>query len=180
MESIEIVVGKVGRAHGLRGDVTIDVRTDEPERRFAPQTAFATPRGELTVQSTRWHGQRLLARFAEVVDRTAAEALRGVELRVEMPVDERPVDPEEFYDHQLVGLAVQTDAGDGVGEVAEVLHLPAQDVLVVRREGRDQSLIPFVKEIVPTVDLAANRLVVTDQPGLLDARPGRRDDEPEA
>ena len=101
-ETIELLVGKVGRAHGIRGDLFIDVRTDEPDRRFAPGTIFPTRRGPLTVASLRWHSSRLLVRFAEVPDRSVAEGLRGTELRVEVDADERPDDPEEFYDHQLV------------------------------------------------------------------------------
>ncbi len=165
--SIELMVGKIGRAHGIRGDVTIEVRTDEPERRFAAGTTFDTARGELTLEASRWHGQRLLATFRGVTDRSAAEALRGTELLVDIPVGERPDNPEEFYDHQLIGLAAVTDDGEAVGEVSEVLHLPAQEVLVVRRNGAEV-LIPFVSEIVPTVDLDAGRLVVIPPSGLLD------------
>ncbi|MBA3266303.1 MAG: ribosome maturation factor RimM [Nocardioidaceae bacterium] len=164
---VEVLVGRIGRAHGVRGDVTIDVRTDEPERRFADGMTFDTPVGKLELQESRWHGQRLLATFVGVRDRNAAEALRGTELHVVIPVDERPDDPEEFYDHQLIGLSAVTDAGELVGEVGEVLHLPAQDLLVVRRNGAEV-LIPFVTEIVPTVDIDAGRLVVVPPSGLLD------------
>ena len=165
-DTVELLVGKGGRAHGSRGDVTIEVRTDEPERRFAPGTRFDTTRGGLTLVTSRWHGRRLLAAFAEVADRASAEALRGAELRIVIPADERPVDPEEFYDHQLVGLRVECLTGEMVGEVVEVLHLPAQDVLVVRDDGTDV-LVPFVAEIVPVVDVEAGRVVVADRPGLL-------------
>jgi 16S rRNA processing protein RimM len=168
-DTVELLVGKVGRAHGLRGDLMIDVRTDEPERRFAAGTVFDTRRGRLTVQSARWHSSRLLIRFDEVPDRTAAETLRGTELRVEVPVDERPDDPEEFYDHQLVGLAVHDSVGQVVGEVTEVAHLPSQDLLVVRRAGPDagEAMVPFVAEFVPTVEPGSGYLVVDDKAGLL-------------
>jgi len=169
---VELLVGKVGRAHGIRGDLTIDVRTDEPDRRFAAGSVFATARGTLTIASSRWHSGRLLVQFDGVADRSAAEALRGTELRAEIDPDERPEDPEEFYDHQLVGLRVETDEGGtavSVGELVEVLHLPAQDLLVVRREeGGPDALVPFVKEFVPVVDLTAGRVVITDPVGLLD------------
>jgi 16S rRNA processing protein RimM len=89
-DTVELLVGKVGRAHGIRGDLMIDVRTDEPERRFAPGSVFDTRRGPLTVQSLRWHSSRLLVRFDEVSDRSVAETLRGTELRVEVPADEHP------------------------------------------------------------------------------------------
>lgn len=166
--TIELLVGKIGRAHGLRGELAIDVRTDEPDRRFASGTVFATARGKLTVTRSHWHGQRLLASFAEVPDRTEAEKLRGTELRVTVPLDERPDDPEEFYDHQLVGLAVVDVEGTEIGQVAEVLHLPAQDVLTVRLPVGREILLPFVADLVPTVDLDAGRVVAIPPPGLLD------------
>jgi 16S rRNA processing protein RimM len=172
--TVEVLVGRVGRAHGVRGDVTIDVRTDEPDRRFAAGTQFETPRGPLTVRSSRWHGRRLLVTFDGVSDRSAAEAVRGVDLWVVVPADERPSDPEEFYDHQLLGLRAETTAGDLIGEVSEVLHLPAQDVLVVPYQGRDV-LLPFVADLVPVVDVEARRLVVADTPGLLDDETGQAD-----
>lgn len=164
---VELVVGKIGRAHGIRGDVAIEVRSDEPERRFADGATFATARGMLHLASARWHGRRLLATFVGIDDRNAAEALRGAELRVAIGVDERPDDPEEFYDHQLIGLLAVTDAGESLGDVSEVLHLPGQEVLVVRRNGAEV-LIPFVSEIVPAVDLVGGRLVVVPPLGLLD------------
>jgi 16S rRNA processing protein RimM len=168
-DQVEVLVGKVGRAHGIRGDLMIDVRTDEPDRRFAPGTVFATRRGPLTVASLRWHSGRLLVTFAEVADRSVAETLRGTELRVAIDVDERPEDPEEFYDHQLVGLRAVSDKGDVLGEVAEVLHLPGQDVLVVRRSDTGtEAMVPFVTAFVPDVDLESGRLLVTDTVGLLD------------
>ena len=169
---VEVLVGRVGRAHGLSGDVVVDVRTDEPERRFAAGTQFTTSSGRLTVQATHWHGRRLLVRFAEISDRTTAEAVRGVELALEVPADERPADPEEFYDHQLVGLAARTLDGSPVGKVTEVLHLPGQDVLAVRTPGGEVGLVPFVRELVPTIELEARRLTVTDQAGLLPAEDG--------
>jgi 16S rRNA processing protein RimM len=105
--------------------------------------------------------------FESITDRTAAEELRGTELRITVPADSRPDDPEEFYDHHLVGLRADTASGEPLGRVTEVLHLPAQDVLVVRHDGRDV-LVPFVRDIVPEIELDAGRLVVADLPGLLD------------
>jgi 16S rRNA processing protein RimM len=170
MDTIDLLVGKVGRAHGVRGDVIVEVRTDEPDRRFAAGTTFATSRGVLTVASSRWHGQRLLVGFAEVTGRTAAEELRGVELRITVPADMRPDDPEEFYDHHLVGMRAESSEGEALGEVSDVLHLPAQDVLVVRHNERDV-LVPFVMDIVPVVDVDAGRVVIVDVPGLLEDAP---------
>ena len=169
---MQVVVGRVGRPHGTHGEVTVEVRTDDPDRRFAAGTVLPTEpahAGPLTVAALRSSGGRLLVHFEGVPDRTAAEALRGTLLLVDVDPDERPEDPEEFYDHQLVGLAVVTVDGSPVGEVADVLHLPGQDVLVVRPGGADREvLVPFVAALVPEVDLAARRVVVDPPPGLLD------------
>jgi 16S rRNA processing protein RimM len=166
-DTIDVLVGVIGRPHGIQGEVSVNVRTDDPERRFAIGSVLQTRRGPLTVRSTRWHQARLLVRFDEVPDRTAAEPLRGLELRVDVPLGDRPDDPEEFYDHHLVGLRAESPSGDPFGDVVDVLHLPMQDVLVVRREGRDR-LVPFVSEIVLDVDLDSGRVVVDEIPGLLD------------
>jgi 16S rRNA processing protein RimM len=122
----------------------------------------------LTVRSVRWHQSRLLVTFAEVADRTAAEALRGLTLVVDVDASEEPDDPEEFYDHQLVGLAVTTTDGRAVGEVVEVLHGTGQDLLAVRTAAGDEVLVPFVTALVPVVDVRAGRVEVVDRPGLLD------------
>jgi 16S rRNA processing protein RimM len=164
---MEVVVGRVGRAHGVRGEVAVDVRTDTPERRFAPGTVFSTEAGQLTVRSTRWHGSRLLVSFEEIHDRTAAERLRGVLLVADVPEDERPEDPDEFYDFQLVGLDVRTVDGEPVGEVSEVVHLPMQELLAVRRDDGSEVLVPFVSEIVPDVDLDTRTITINPPPGLL-------------
>jgi len=164
--TVEITVARIGRAHGLRGDVVLEVRTDEPERRFAPGTRFATRHGSLVLESTHWHGARLLAKFAEAPDREGAEMLRGIELRVDVPVDERPADPDDFYDHQLRGLAAHTAGGEHIGRVSEVLHLPGQDMLVLDVDGAEV-LVPFVAEIVTSVDLASGQVEITDRRGLL-------------
>ncbi|MEJ7628582.1 MAG: ribosome maturation factor RimM [Nocardioidaceae bacterium] len=168
--TVEITVGVIGRAHGLRGDVLVQVRTDEPERRFVPGAQFSTQGGELVLVSTRWHGVRLLATFADVGDRAAADLLRGIELTVAVPVDERPADLEEFYDHQLRGLAACTVGGEHLGVVTDILHLPAQDTLVLEVDGREV-LVPFVAEIVTAVDPSAGRLVIAALPGLLAETP---------
>jgi 16S rRNA processing protein RimM len=164
----------------VRGEVSVEPRTDEPERRFAPGSTLrlrlprqgaAPPYRQLTVSATRWHQDRLLVTFDELADRTAAEALRGTLLVATVVAEERPEDPEEFYDHQLVGLAVVTTDGREVGTLAEVLHHGAQDLLVVRREGREDALVPFVSALVPEVDLTGGRIVVEDRPGLLEPLP---------
>jgi 16S rRNA processing protein RimM len=167
-----VVVGRIGRAHGIHGELGVEVRTDEPEDRLAPGVVLVTDpvaAGPLTITAGRVHSGRLLLRFAGVDDRTAAESLRGTLLLADVDPGRRPDDEEEWYDHQLVGLAVVRADGAPVGEVAQVLHLPAHDVLAVRRPDDSEVLVPFVAEIVPEVDVATHRLVVTPPPGLLDA-----------
>jgi 16S rRNA processing protein RimM len=179
----EVVVARVGRPHGVRGEVSVELRTDEPERRFADGTVLdvrpaggthsATCPARLTITASRTHQDRLLLTFAEIGDRNAAEALRGALLVTDV-AGQVPEDPEEFYDHQLVGLAVVTLDGVPAGTVAEVVHTGAQDLLVVRRAGREDALVPFVTALVPEVDVVTGRVVVADRPGLLEDLP----DEP--
>ena len=179
MAGTEVVVGRIGKAHGIKGEVSVDLRTDEPERRFAAGSILRTqvpaggvPHGPgrpttLTVRSTRWHQSRLLVTFEEVRDRNLAEAARGLLLAVDVDPSESPEDPEEYYDHQLVGLRVETADGTEVGELAEIVHGPAQDLLSVRAGDGREILVPFVTRLVPEVDLAGGRVVVEDVPGLL-------------
>ena len=183
-ELLEVVVGVIGRAHGIRGDVVIDVRTDEPERRFAPGARLrAEGSGRtFTVANTREHSSRLLARFEELNDRTAAEQARGAVLLADVDASELPTEPEEFYDRQLVGLAVRTPDQTEIGTVAAVLHLPAQDTLEIDTPAGPR-LVPFVAALVPEVDLTGGFLVVAEVSGLLVDLPddtGPADDEGES
>jgi 16S rRNA processing protein RimM len=177
-----VTVGRVGRAHGIRGEVTVDVRTDTPDERFADGAMLMTDpeaAGPLTVTGTRWHSGRLLVRFAGVPDRTAAEALRGVVLNTEIAADDHPDDPDEYFDHQLVGLEVVTRGGEVVGSLTDVVHAPGQDLLVVGRSDRPELLVPFVAAIVPEVDVRAGRLVIDPPDGLLDlTEPEESDEQP--
>ncbi|MFC7621041.1 ribosome maturation factor RimM [Microlunatus sp. GCM10028923] len=166
--TVEVLVGVVGRAHGIRGDVAVEPRTDEPEVRFAAGRAVrieGSPR-RLTVVTARDHSGRLLVRFDEVDDRNAAEALRGVRLVVDVDPADRPDRPEEYYDRQLVGLRVLDAGGSEVGRVTGVAHLPAQDLLEIDT-GTGEALVPFVTELVPEVDLDQGLLRLADVPGLL-------------
>ncbi|WP_431969489.1 ribosome maturation factor RimM [Nocardia sp. bgisy134] len=172
---MELVVGRVAKSHGVRGELVVEIRTDEPEERFA---VGATLRGRLprstevrdfTVESAREHSGRLLVFLAGIADRTAADALRGTLFLVDSEDLPPSDDPDEFYDHELEGLTVQLTDGAVVGTVTEVLHSAAGELLSVRAadDGRE-ILIPFVTAIVPTVSIA-DRLVVIDPPeGLLD------------
>lgn len=169
--AVEVVVGVIGRPHGIRGELGIDVRTDEPAIRFAAGTrlyAEGSPHRSWQVASHRWHNGRLLVRLDGVPDRSAAEALRGIRLATQVSTTQVPDDDAEFYDHQLVGLTVADHTGRAVGEVAEVLHLPAHDLLAVdMADTGERRLVPFAEAVVPEVDLAAGRVVLADVPGLL-------------
>ncbi|MGY1746626.1 ribosome maturation factor RimM [Blastococcus sp. SYSU D00695] len=170
-----VVVGRIGRPHGVRGEVTVEVRTDDPDLRFAPGAVLRTEpaaRGPLTVAGRRWHREVLLLRLArpdgsELDSREAAEELRDTELHV--PVADLPAlaDPDVFYDHQLVGLAARLPDGTALGEVTAVRH-EGTELLVVRRPEGGTVLVPFVSAIVPTVDLAGGLVVVDPPEGLLD------------
>jgi 16S rRNA processing protein RimM len=170
---MQLVVGRVGRPHGLRGEVTVEVRTDDPDRRFEPGQALAAipaDRGPLVVAGSRWHNGRLLVRFAGHEDRDTAEALRDTILAIDSAELDPVEHPEEFYDHDLIGLRVLTVAGEDVGTVSDVLH-HGQDLLVVAGTGTRRGaeiLVPFVAAIVPEVDVAAGRLVIDPPAGLLD------------
>ncbi|MDX3357490.1 ribosome maturation factor RimM [Streptomyces sp. ME01-24h] len=168
---MQLVVGRIGRAHGIKGEVSVEVRTDEPELRLAPGAVLVTEpasAGPLTIETGRVHSGRLMLRFAGVKDRNGAEALRNVLLIADVDPDEKPEDPEEFYDHQLVDLDVVTADGTEVGRIKEISHLPYQDLLVVERPDGSEVMVPFVAEIVPEIDLELQRAVVTPPPGLLD------------
>jgi 16S rRNA processing protein RimM len=167
---MHVTVGRIGRPHGIRGDVVVGVRTDEPDLRFAPGSRLDTDpqdAGPLTVTATRWHSGDLLVRFEGISDRTAASALGGTWLLVDAATIGNSGDPDEFRDTDLIGLRVRTVNGVAVGAVDDVLH-SGQDVLVVRPDtGGADILVPFVKAIVPEVDLAAGVLVIDPPVGLL-------------
>lgn len=169
---VEVVVGVIRRPHGVRGVLAVELRTDEPERRLAVGTVLRcenSPR-VLTIDSVRESSGRWLVEFAEVPDRTAAEALRNTTLLLDVAADERPDEPEEFYDRQLSGLMVRDAAGAEVGRVAAVLHLPEQDLLEIDTDD-GRRLIPFVRALVPEVDLGAGVIRLADVPGLLSDLP---------
>ena len=165
-----VAVGRVGKAHGVRGDAFVEPWTDAPDERFSPGSRLTTEpagRGPLTVESSRDHSGKLVVHFAGVDDRNAVEALRGTVLLV--PAGARPVieDPDEFYDTDLIGLAVRTVQGRQLGPVTDVLHSPAGSLLAVDVDGREV-LVPFRAEFVPVVDLAAGIAEIDPPDGLLD------------
>ena len=180
---MRLVVARIGRAHGIRGEVSVEVRTDAPAERFAPGAVLHVGDGarfqalvaagrptRLTVSRVRDNNGVLLLGFTEVTDRNAAEVLRDVHLEADVP--EESAEPDAWYDHQLVGLRVLDPAGTALGEVVGVDHLPAQDLLVVRRPTGEDRLVPFVRALVPQVDVAAGTVVVDAPGGLLDDGPG--------
>jgi 16S rRNA processing protein RimM len=206
---MRVIVGRIGRPHGIRGEVVVGVRTDEPDLRFAvgavldaertlaPDTGAragqqagsdgarqagsdgappAEPAGDkLTVASARWHSGQLLIGFAGITDRTTAGGLTGSWLTVDASQLPSSADPDEFRDHELIGMSVRTVGGDAVGVVTDVLHY-GQDLLVIRRDpagtsasyGASEAMVPFVQAIVPEVDVKARVIVIDPPPGLID------------
>ena len=154
-----LYVGRIGRAVGLKGEVDVAVLSDNPHRFDVGSMLHAGDR-VLTVRTSRTHGERTVVSFEEVTDRNGAEALKGIELFVDAS-DARPLSSDEFWDHDLVGAEVFTTSGEHVGTVDDVLHQPANEVLVVGKH-----LIPLVKEIVTRVE--PGRIEVDPIPGLLD------------
>lgn len=170
---MQLIVGRILRPHGVRGELVVEVRTDDPELRLAAGAVLATEPaavGPLTVESAHWHSGRLLLSFAGIAGRDAADHLRGTLLVVDSAELEDIDDPDEFRDHQLIGLAVVGTDGEPVGEVSDILHY-GQDLLVVTGTGEragTEIMIPFVAALVPEVDLEGGRVVIDPPPGLLD------------
>ena len=172
-----LLVARIGKPHGLRGEVTVQLHTDEPERRLAVGAVLETeaasgsgvPRA-LTVRSTRVHRGIWLVGFEEVPDRTGAEGLRGTRLVLDEDAAAAPVDDDEdaFGEDELVGLAVVDPSGAALGEVAGLELGTAQDRLVVALADGRAVLVPFVEAIVPEVDVEGGRVVLNPPPGLLE------------
>lgn len=168
---MQLVVARIGRAHGIKGEVTVEVRTDEPELRLGPGAVLATDppaAGPLTIETGRVHSGRLLLRFEGVGDRNAAEALRNTLLIAEVDPEELPEEPDEYYDHQLMDLDVCLADGTVIGRITEISHLPSQDLFIVERPDGREVMIPFVEEIVTQIDLVEQKAVVDPPPGLID------------
>jgi len=167
---VRVVVGRIGRPHGIRGQVTVEPRTDEPDQRFAPgsRLLIANTDDVLVVSAMHWHSGRLLLTIEGVDDRNGAESLRDTIVEVDRDPLELPEEPGEYFDSQLVGCQVFDVAGLNLGEVTDVVHLPGQDLLSVTSASGREIMIPFIEQFVPEVDIAAQRISVTPPPGLLD------------
>ncbi|MDQ7804320.1 ribosome maturation factor RimM [Amycolatopsis sp. A133] len=170
---MDVVVGRIAKAHGIRGELAVDVRTDSPDERFKIGAAVTTrlrdgSQRELTIAAAREHSGRLLVRFEEVLTRDVAETLRGALLLADTDTLPPTEDPDEFYDHELAGLRAELTDGTVVGKVVEIVHSPAGELLELDVDGREV-LVPFVRAIVPTVDVGGGRVVLDPPEGLLDA-----------
>ena len=173
----QLRVGRLVKAHGLKGALKIELYTDDPDGRFAPGSTFTLQVPEsspwhgkpLTVREFRWMNSHPVAFFEGVDDRSGAEELVRAILWIDEDAESAPVEDDAWYDHQLVGLDVVRD-GDVVGRVIRVDHLPSQDLLAVRPTGAadDEILVPFVKAIVPEVDISTGRVIVTPPAGLFE------------
>lgn len=171
----QLRVGRLVKAHGLKGALKLELYTDNPERRFTPGAEFTLQ----VPEASPWHGKTVVVReyrvmngnpvvfLKDVDDREGAETLVRAILWIDQDNDE--VEDNAWFDHQLVGLDVVRD-GVVVGKVARVEHFPAQDLLIVRSGDRDV-MVPFVEAIVPTVDVSAGRVIVTPPAGLFEELP---------
>lgn len=176
---MQVQVARIGKPHGIRGEVTIQLMTDEPESRFVEGARFdvePAALGPLTVSKARWNKDILLLGFEEIKDRNAAEQLRGSKLLVE--TGEADDDDEDaWYEHELVGLKVRATRGDSyydVGTVTALQVLPAQDLLVIETSDGDEVLVPFVAQLVPEVNIDEGFILVDPPEGLFDVN--RADD----
>jgi len=164
-----VAVGRIGRAHGIRGDVFVEPWTDAPHERFTPGTTLTGEgsSGNFTVAAARDHSGKLVVHFEGVEDRNAAGAIRGTILTMAASARPEIDDPDEFYDTDLVGLVARTVGGEHIGTVTDVLHSPGGSVLAIDAAGREV-LVPFRKELVPTVDLDGGVVEIDPPEGLLE------------
>ena len=163
---MQLVVGRIGRAHGVLGEATIQVQTDDPDVRFKVGNKLKLDSGkELTIRSARWHNQILLLAFDGVVDRNQIEELRDQMISAE--VDITSLAPGEYHYQQLLGCQVFLQSNALIGEVDEIVKLPGQDLLSVDRNGK-KVLIPMVKKIIISIDVLTKKIVVDPPEGLLD------------
>jgi 16S rRNA processing protein RimM len=160
-----VVVGVVAKAHGIHGEVGIQNRSDNPQRWIPGSEVFDERGRRYTVETVRAQGERLLVKFADIADRTAAEALRGTALVV--PESWLPALSEgQWWPHQLEGCDMVTESGRSLGVLAEVIPNPANDLWVARDDNGAETLVPALKDLLVDVDVGAKRIVVRDVPGI--------------
>jgi 16S rRNA processing protein RimM len=160
-----VVVGHVAKAHGIRGEVAVEVRSDNPERFVDGARLFTGGGRSLTIERAHAHGARMLVKFDGVEDRGGAEALRGQELVV--PESWLPeLDDGEYWPFQLEGCAVVTESGRSLGSISEVIANPANDLWVATDDAGGETLVPAIRDVIVEVDIAARRVLVRDVPGL--------------
>ncbi|WP_262105032.1 ribosome maturation factor RimM [Arthrobacter sp. Marseille-P9274] len=175
---MHVQVARIGKPHGIRGEVTVQVLTDAPEERFTPGARLVVEPerlGPLTVRSARWNKEILLLGFDEVGDRNGAEELRGVKLFVDSDDHE---DEDAWYEHELVGLKALV-GDEEVGRVTGLNTLPAQDQLVIEAANGEEILVPFVEQIVPEVDVDQGFVRLTPPPGLFEVNSPEHRTEPD-
>lgn len=157
---MRLLVGRIGRAHGILGEATIEVRTDEPENRFAIGAKVQTDAlGELTITSHRNHNGVLLLGFENVNDRNGIEKLRDTLMYSDVDIDAPGVDDDDYHVLQLIGCTAFLESGEKFGEVSDVINLPGQDLLAIA-SASGEVLIPFVRQLVPVVDIKNRRMTV--------------------
>lgn len=174
-----LVVGRIGRAHGVLGEATIEIRTDLPQDRFIVGALLQTDpvaNGPLTIESARDHNGILLLKFLGLKDRSAIERVRDTLLLAEVDMTEEALFEDEYHVQQLIGCEVVLENGVILGELTDVLNLPGQDVLAIRGE-RGEILIPFISEFVPKVDIENRKIVVVPPEGLLDLHESIKSEE---
>ncbi|TFD27592.1 ribosome maturation factor RimM [Cryobacterium cryoconiti] len=182
----QLRVGRLTKAHGLKGAIKLELFTDDPGRRFVPGAVFTlqVPTGspwhgkKIELVELRWYNQHAVGFFKDVPDREAAEALAKAILWIDQDDAEQSGEEDAWYDHQLIGLAVVRD-GEKIGTIARLEHLPAQDLLIVKTPA-GEVMIPFVKAIVPSVDITTGIVTITPPPGLLEELPEEPDDDDES
>lgn len=168
---MQLVVARIGRAHGVRGEVTIEVRTEKPDERFFIGGVLETEPanlGPLKIASIRNHNGTLLLSFVGREDRSKAEELRNVLLIADVELADKELDEDEFHATEILGCSVFLESGEILGEVIDILQLPSQDTLVVKRLSDGlEVLIPFVKKHVPELNLKSRKIVARDVEGLI-------------
>ncbi|MCX6427493.1 MAG: ribosome maturation factor RimM [Actinomycetes bacterium] len=157
---MRLLVGRIGRAHGINGEATIEVRTDEPENRFVIGARVLTDsNGELLITSHRWHNGILLLGFEGITDRNGIEVLRDTLMYCEVDIDAPGENDDDFHVLQLIGCTAFLESGEKLGEVSDVINLPAQDLLAIQ-SAEGEVLIPFVRQLVPVVDIKNRKMTV--------------------